>query len=177
MPHDAGGKVKLPLLPGWKGNALYSGDNKEYRTALLRYREEGLVPFILWIGMNPSTAEEDVDDPTIRRELTFSIREGYSRYVKCNVMDYRSTDPKLLPTLDKPVSDYNLMWIDTLAVDANKIVLCYGKLHKSLAKHAFKVLEVLNPYMEKVVCLGRNSDGSPKHPLYLASTTEFVSFR
>ena len=139
----------------------------------LRQYSDGREPFMLWIGMNPSTAEKDVDDPTIRREISFTRRMMINKYVKVNVMDYRATSPKELLKV-AACSDQNLPIIKHFAEQAHSIVVCWGKLHKSLQHHADAVLEILND--RPLNCLGRNDDGSPKHPLYLANTTIFEKF-
>jgi hypothetical protein len=125
---------------------------------------------MLWIGMNPSTAEADVDDPTIRREIAFTKREGFEGYAKCNVMDYRATDPKRLLDEDvAPTSRDNLHFIANYAQAASKIVVCWGKLPKKLKRYARRVTHMLREEGHTLMCLGCNSDGSPKHPLYVHS--------
>lgn len=176
--HDPGGKVSLPLLEGWKGDAWFSPDNV-YRHFLSRFSEED-DRFMLWIGMNPSTAAGDVDDPTIRRELGFTIREGYKVYIKCNVMDYRATSPKsLLAKEVTPSTPENITIIDKVSKRADKIVLCFGKLPKKLHEHGQRVVDLLGTNEEirkKTFCLGKNLDGSPKHPLYLKADTKFIPY-
>lgn len=175
--HDPGGKVRLPMLPGVFGDAEFSDDGV-YRYWLTRdwgfHRlTDGREPFMLWIGMNPSTAEADIDDPTIRKEMVLTKRMLIDCYVKVNVMDYRATSPKTLLRV-KACSDKNLETIEYFAEKATAIVVCWGALHKSLKCHAIAVLEVLKD--RSLNCLGRNNDGSPKHPLYLANNTVFERF-
>lgn len=190
--HDPGGKVSLPLLPGMFGAAQFSVPGGKYRYWLYRDWSDDrpadstpfAVPsqirskrFILWIGMNPSTAQSYVDDPTIRREIEFSRRAGLTRYLKCNVMDYRATHPNDLrgPGVT-PCSDVNRGNIQEWAQAAYGIVACWGKTHKSHRKYIDNVRFDLRRFGAKVVCLGRNSDGSPKHPLYLSGDTSFEPF-
>lgn len=168
--HDAGGLVKLALQPGVVGDAEFCGERQEYRTWLSRCWGEADAPYIMFVGMNPSTAERDVDDPTIRRELAIARRLGYERYYKVNVMDYRATSPRtLLDALVRPRSPWNLSTIKELAAGADKIVMCYGVLHRTLQRYARELLEELGPC--ELWCLGTNFDGSPKHPLYIATGT------
>jgi hypothetical protein len=179
MPHDPGGKVKLPLLPGMVGDAAFS-DDKIYRHYLLRdWSDKHYWPwdidtkFILWIGMNPSTAEGHIDDPTIRKEIKFSKREDYERYIKCNVMDYRSTSPQNIPQ-DGAMSDGNRGTIRWFAKRAAIIIAAWGKLPPKLSYHAEVVFHDICKY--QIWCLGKNNDGSPRHPLYLKDTTPFERF-
>jgi hypothetical protein len=97
--HDPKGKVRLTLQPGVDGSAEFSECGR-YRHWLKRewgFRRftDGREPYALWIGMNPSTAEANVDDPTIRREMGFTRRMGLDCYAKVNIMDYRATFPEI----------------------------------------------------------------------------------
>ena len=75
--HDPGGSRRFAMLPGVDGKAEFSPCG-QYRYWLSRdwgFRRfsGGREPFVLWIGMNPSTAEAEVDDPTIRREIASQV--------------------------------------------------------------------------------------------------------
>lgn len=177
MEHDPGGKVRLAMLPGTRGNAGFSECGR-YRHWLSRnWQPPGEMPpkALLFIGMNPSTAEADVDDPTIRREIEFSKRFGASAYVKVNVMDYRATSPKqLLAQGVNPCSDENREVIRRAAESAAKIIVCWGKLHRPLRRYADNTLGILRG--RELWCLGKNADGSPRHPLYLPGATPLEKF-
>jgi hypothetical protein len=168
--HDPGGKVRLKLQPGVRGDAEYSECGR-YRHWLVRSWGEPDAPFILWVGMNPSTAEADVDDPTIRRELNFSRELGFTRYVKVNVMDYRATSPKILLTVE-PRSAINLPFILKVAGEASRVVAAWGALPKRLRHYADEVMEGLRD--REVYCMGWTAGGDPRHPLYLPKTAECV---
>src|SRR6266478_5501471 len=91
---DPGGRRTFPMPAGIRGGAHIS-ECQRYRLSLWReWGEDDGPPPALWIGMNPSTATGDLDDPTIRREFGFTRRIGLRRYVKTNVMDYRASFPK-----------------------------------------------------------------------------------
>ena len=75
-------------------SAVFSPDRK-YRYTLTR-EWNNVKPFILFIGLNPSTADETKDDPTIRREIGFSHLWGFGGMIKCNIFGFRTTDPKHL---------------------------------------------------------------------------------
>lgn len=175
--HDPGGKVRLRLAPGVHGDAVMSADGR-YRQVMRRWIGERFPDeFILFVGMNPSTADALVDDPTCAREWTFARREGYFGMVKCNVGDYRATDPKmLLQDGVEAVSAANLPAIRGLANQAGRIVLCHGKLNKALAPAGQQLVEILRNDGLTLWCFGKNADGSPKHPLYLRGDTPMVLF-
>jgi hypothetical protein len=177
--HDPGGKRSFALAAGMRGGASMSGCGS-YRTLL--WREWGdndqQSQTALWIGMNPSVADAQVDDPTILRELQFTARLlGICRYVKANVMDYRATSPKILldPQI-QPCSLENITVIRRAAAEAAIIVLAFGRIHKRLARYGEDVTSALKKDERELWCLGRNTDGSPKHPLYLRGDTPLVRF-
>jgi hypothetical protein len=131
----------------------------------------------MFIGMNPSTADASVNDPTCAREWTFAVREGYTAMVKANVGDYRATDPKML--LQPGVvasSEANLPVIRRAAARADKVVLCHGKLNRALAQAGRDIVAALGSDGVRLWCFGTNADGSPKHPLYLRLNTPLIKF-
>lgn len=175
--HDPGGKVRLALMPGVKGDAEFSEDGR-YRRLMRRWVGESFPQrYVLFIGMNPSTADGTVNDPTCAREWTFAQREGFDAMVKVNVGDYRATDPKMLlaPGVEA-VSAENLPTIRAAAAKAGFVVLCHGKLNKALAPAGCTLVEALRADGVELWCFGTNGDGSPKHPLYLRADTPLVRF-
>lgn len=177
--HDPGGKVRLALHSGTHGDAGFSEDGKRRFWLRRTWTDYGINHFWLWIGMNPSTADASVDDPTIRREVAFTKREpGPERYyIKCNVMDYRATSPKaLLAPGICPSTQENLVTILRYARYAEKIIVCHGALHKKLQPYANEIVGALRAAGAELWCLGKTANGSPRHPLYLRADTPLVSF-
>lgn len=177
LAHDPGGKVRLRLATGVHGDVVMSADTR-YRQVMRRWLGDAFPGrYILFIGMNPSTADASVDDPTCAREWTFARREGFSAMVKCNVGDYRATDPKMLlqPGV-AAVSDANLPAIRHAANGAGRVVLCHGKLNKALAPAGKAMVEALKADGADLWCFGTNADGSPKHPLYLRADTPLMRY-
>jgi len=168
--HDPGGKVASPLPKGMLGHAEFYGDRDQYRLWLSRVWGKDS-KFVLWVGMNPSTATADVNDPTVTREINFTKDWGYSKYIKCNVMDYRATNQSDLTKPGvAPRSHRNLDTIVSFARDADQIIICYGVLPKSLQMYAQDVVASLQG--RQLLCLGRTLFGHPRHPLYLRSDTK-----
>ena len=175
--HDPGGKVRLALMPGVRGDARFSADGR-YRQLMRRWTGDAFPDrYVLFIGMNPSTADAEVNDPTCAREWSFTQREGYDAMVKANVGDYRATDPKMLlaPGVEA-VSPDNLPTIRQVAADAALVVLCHGKLNKALAPAGRALVAALQADGTDLWCFGTNADGSPKHPLYLRADTPLRRF-
>jgi len=165
--HDPGGKHSWPLLPGVRGPAEFSPCGP-YRHILRRDWGDPntVVPFMLSVGMNPSTAGAFVDDPTLRKDQTYAWREGFKSLVKVNICDFRATHPKQLLAPDiLPRSDENLPAISRLAKHAGLIVVCWGVMHPQLQGYVQQVVKILKPY--SLWCFGVNTDNSPRHPLFL----------
>lgn len=126
--------------------------------------------------MNPSIAGADRNDPTVTKETYITKRGGGRAYVKCNVMDWISTDQRVLRDIYNPCSIFNDNIIKEHAYRADKIVCAWGRLHPKLEHHADLVLDFLQHNHYKLWCLGTNKDGSPKHSLYLRNDTKPVRF-
>lgn len=173
--HNPGGKVRLALMEGVRGDAVFSDDGR-YRTLMRRWLGDQFPSrYLLFIGMNPSTADATVNDPTCGREWSFTRREGFDAMIKANVGDYRATDPKMLlqPGVEASSPD-NLPTIRQAAAGADKVVLCHGKLNKALAPAGREMVAALVKDGRDLWCFGSNADGSPKHPLYLRADTPLV---
>lgn len=172
--HDPGGKVRIALPAGMGSCARFSPCGR-YRPLLRRWWGPAgkAEPYALWIGMNPSTASAMVDDPTVRREVGFTMRWGLRGYAKANVMDYRATHPRdLLAPGVEPRSAENLHVIRDLALGAERIVLAFGAVHPRLVRHVEATLEALAELRRPLLCLGTTRGGLPRHPLYLRGDSE-----
>lgn len=143
-----------------------------YRTVLIRRWAEG--PLLAWLGHNPSTADADLDDPTIRREVSFTTREGYGGLVKVNAMDLRAMDPmRLRAPGATPVSPANADAI-AMACAGRDVIIATGSAHKSLAAYVAEAIETASAVARSMRCLARNADGSGKHPLYVRGDAEMM---
>lgn len=169
------------LSPGIRGDAHFTDEGRR-RLWLSRWWGQEKQPpsgFWLWIGMNPSTAGADIDDPTVAKETLITKRGGGNCYIKCNVMDWIATDPKELTDTNKcynPCSIFNVGTITEAAFKADYIICAWGCLHHKLRHHANDVLKSLLENRYRLWCLGTNKDGSPKHPLYLRNDTKLMRY-
>jgi hypothetical protein len=178
VDHDPGGKVRTGLPTGMIGDARFHGEHHEYRLWLTRqWSANAVAPFLLWVGMNPSTADVNVNDPTISRIIRFSQTFGFRACTICNVMDYRATHPSDLcrPGVE-PCSDKNLEVIIHAAFAAEKVILCHGLVPKVLQKYPDTAVEALRSRNIPLFCLGKTATGHPRHPLYLRSDTPLEPF-
>jgi hypothetical protein len=128
-------------------------------------------PTVLFIGLNPSTADAERNDPTIRRGLRFAQDWRFGGLTVCNLFAYRSTDPRALRTVDDPVGPENDAAIRRACALAARVVVAWG-IHGRFGGRDEDVLALVpRPY-----CLGVTLGGSPKHPLYLAGKTRLRRF-
>lgn len=174
--HDSGCRVTMALRPGVTGSAIFRGDNREHRLTLERVWGDALA-LALWIGMNPSGAEADVDDLTVLKEQHWTRMLGFTRYTKVNAGTYRWTDSRSLGNIAVPLAHPdNLPMIRDLAGRAAVIVLATGKPPATLERHVCDLLEALKRDGRTAMCLGATKDGWPKHSSRLAYATPFVDF-
>jgi hypothetical protein len=175
--HSAGGKSSFKLPEGMRGTAVFNGDNDEYRTIATRHWGDTSGPTSLFCGMNPSTAEADINDLTFVKEIEFTKIIGLHDYSKVNVADYRATDPKRLLSLGMKVrSRGNLQVIRDAAAEAAIIVMASGSLHRDLAYLLRETVTALRRDGRELWCYGRTSDGSPRHTSRLAYATPLERF-
>lgn len=133
-----------------------------YRYTLWRSWDEQR-PRVLFVLLNPSTANAEHDDPTLRRCLGFARREGCGSLEIVNLFAYRATQPALLKTTPDPVGGENNHHIVAAAQQANIIVAGWGA-HGTYLDRDRTVLRLLSLY--PLFCLGQTQNGQPKHPLY-----------
>lgn len=146
----------------------YISDDGLYRYWLRRKLREG--PRILAvIGLNPSTADDLVDDPTIRKVVGFANIWGFDDVWMGNLHAYRSTNPKRLSQVDDPVGPENREVLMDMVGWSEVVVAAWGANRLSCYAHALGEW-ILS--LRHTRTLGRNQDGSPRHPLYLPYTTK-----
>lgn len=123
--------------------------------------------------LNPSTADENVLDPTLTRCLGYAKRWGFTRMDVVNIFALRSTDPKGLRGVDDPTGPENDDAILTLAGASDLLVVGWGTHGALLGRHA-EVCTLLVGHAPH--CLGVTKHGYPKHPLYLRKDLDPVPF-
>lgn len=146
-------------LAGESG-AEFSPD-RIYRYSLWRIwdREK---PYAAFVGLNPSTADEYKNDPTVRRCINYAGDWGYGGLIMLNIFAYRSTDPGNLYTAVDPVGPDNDSRICELSSNAGLTVAAWGN-HGEFLNRGEEAMKLLtNP-----MCLKLTKTGCPGHPLYL----------
>lgn len=129
----------------------------------------------MWFMLNPSTADATEDDPTIRRVLGFSRREGWGRIEIVNLFAFRATDPFEISRADDPIGQDNDEAIRTAVSGAQIVVLAWGA-SRVARDRAEDVLPMLRDLGVEPMCFGRTKGGSPRHPLYLPADAPLVPF-
>lgn len=134
---------------------------------------------INWIMLNPSTADDVFDDPTIRRCIGFSKRWGYSGLVVTNLFAYRATDPKEMINLAKrdlvlAVGDLNDNYIHLEAEKAQTVICAWGNNVKGFRRD-IDVISFLHERRD-LYCIRRTKEGNPAHPVREGYTDAPVLF-
>jgi hypothetical protein len=137
---------------------------KLYRFALWRQWDETL-PTVVFCGLNPSTADETKDDPTIRRELGYARDWGFGRLVKVNAYGWRSTDPKKMLEQSDPRGPGNLSEVVYWATHAPLFIAAWG--NNILERDAWALRTLLGRAGVTIHVLRLTGKGNPEHPLYL----------
>jgi len=146
-------------------------DCKRYRYALWRIWDESK-PLVMFIGLNPSTANDVSDDPTIRRVKTISNNLGYGGFYMMNCFPYVSTDPKKLYDCNHSV--LNEEWLRSTAIKCQDVIFAWGNFEVVRKLGVDYILSCIFPYAK---ALQINKNGSPKHPLYVKSNIQPVKFK
>ena len=151
-----------------KNTAKLSEDRK-YRYALWRTWDDSKA-FVMFIGLNPSTADEDTDDPTLTRCINYAKSWGYGGVCMANLFAFRATEPSDMKASKDPVGRENNKWLKKLAKDAGLVVAAWGNDGSYLRRS--KQVEKLIP---NLYCLKLNKSGEPAHPLYQPANRQPVS--
>jgi hypothetical protein len=147
-----------------KTDANFSSCRK-YRYALWRTWDESK-PYAMFIGLNPSTADETNDDPTIRRCIGFSKSWGFGGLCMVNLFAFRATEPRDMMSSIEPVGCENDLYIKRLAIDAGVVIAAWGNDGSFKGRS-----ETVSAFLPDLKCLKMNKTGEPAHPLYQPGST------
>jgi hypothetical protein len=150
-------------------NATFS-DCRKYRYGLSR-TWNGKKKTILFIGLNPSTANEKIDDPTIRRCINYAQNWGYGSLLMVNLFAYRATLPSELKNVKNPIGNDNDLQIIELSKKADIAVAAWGN-EGTLLNRDKEVKKIL----PNLMCLKINKSGQPSHPLYQKKDLKLIKY-
>lgn len=139
---------------------------RKYRYDLWRTWASG-DSYAMFVGLNPSTADEDLDDPTIRRCVAFAKAWGYEGLCMTNLFAYRATAPADMMRALDPVGPLNDEVLHDRAAGAGVIVAAWG-VHGKFDERE----RVVRTALPKLHYLRLTKNGYPGHPLYLPKTLE-----
>lgn len=144
-------------------------DDQVFRYAL--WRRWNHDPLMVFVMLNPSTADASQDDPTIRRCIGFAQREWWGGILVVNLFAFRSSSPALMKKAPNPVGPENNTHIRTLLAQPHGPVVCAWGSHGSFQGRDQSARSLLGPGLK---CLGKTNAGQPKHPLYLPKDAELI---
>jgi len=151
--------------------AVYS-DCENYRYSLTRVWDDG-GKTALFVMLNPSTATELQNDPTVERCERRARALGFGAFSVCNIFAWRATDPKNMRAQMDPVGPGNDEAIFEEAHRADAIVCAWGT-HGAHLDRGHAVERALRVKGHTLTHLGLTKAGHPKHPLYIAYSVQPV---
>ncbi|MCY1169393.1 hypothetical protein D9M73_94210 [compost metagenome] len=154
-----------------KSHALVSPCGK-FRYTLSRCWDEDL-PWVTFIMLNPSTADAQEDDATIRKCIGFCRRLGFGGFWVVNLFAFRATDPKDLKRASYPVGPDNDIHLASAVALGGEVICAWGSNAKGLSRPA-EVLAILKKMGRKPMALQINAGGIPAHPLMLPYTCTLI---
>jgi hypothetical protein len=149
------GRYRYQLLRGWEGGS-------------------GALTFVM---LNPSTADAELDDPTVRRCMGFARSAGYGGVCVVNLFALRTTNPSTLRTRPWPVGQLNNHYLclafQTARSRREPVVAAWGpapSVRTLVAERAADVVALARGCRVELMCLGQSKSGAPRHPLMLPAT-------
>jgi hypothetical protein len=159
-------------LAGSSG-ATFSED-RLYRYSLWRIWDEHK-PRILFLMLNPSTADETTNDPTVERCQRRAVKWGFGGLYVGNIFAFRSTDPRALYKCVDPIGRNNDYTIGAMIV-ASELVVCGWGEHGAYLSRGLQVRIVIAQHGKTPFALKVNKSGQPAHPLYIPYSAEPVEY-
>lgn len=163
MPSDDGG---LAPFRDDRNDAVLSPD-REYRYQLSRCWDVEK-PTLAFLMLNPSTADESEDDPTIRRCLGYAKDWGYGSLIVGNLFALRATDPSELRDHPEPVGLKNEEHLRSICHEAEMVIAAWGT-DGSINGRGREVVEMIDA---DLYALNTTKEGHPNHPLYQPKDAE-----
>lgn len=147
-----------------------------YRYSLKRQWDDFNLNKVTFVLLNPSTADENIDDRTTQRCLSFAKKQDCGSLEIVNLFAYRSRDWQELKdlSLEEATGPENQFYIETALYSSAKIIVGWGENCKIHYKDYNELSQWFKGY--SLYCLGTTAEGHPKHPLFVKSTTELIPY-
>lgn len=139
------------------------------RHCQIRYPDRGMALFVM---LNPSTADADLDDPTIRRCMGFATSLFFSGIVVLNLYALRATNPQALKETADPIGPRNVGYLWAALKEYRDVVCAWGVNAPQDRVDEFLLLAAASD--ARMWCLGTTKGGAPRHPLYVKSSTKLI---
>lgn len=166
--------TKRHVEDGVNSVAIYS-ECELYRYTLTRTWSKKVVRRIAFIGLNPSTATELQNDPTVARCMNYAHDWGYDECTMLNAFGFRATDPKVMKEQEDPVGTDNDLYIKKIVLKADQVVCCWGN-HAAHHDRSETLLSLLKSWNRPLHCLTLTKSNQPGHPLYLRKDAKPFEF-
>lgn len=165
------------ILAGCKRDAALS-ECSRFRYRLSRTWGDVEAKHLLFVMLNPSTADAEVDDATIRRCVTFAFAGGFHGIQVVNLFAYRATDPADLKLAGWPVGPDNDNHIKAAANAAAAVCVAWGAVGERgpANDRVQEVMPILRRAGHAPQCLRVTRSGYPQHPLYLPADCRLQPF-
>lgn len=152
-----------------KKSAMFS-PCRNYRYTLWRWWDTLFQHgYVMFVGLNPSTADEVNDDNTVRRCIGYAKAWGYSGLCMMNLFAFRARFPKDMKAVKSPVGPDNDRLLIDLSKDAKIVVAAWGNDGSYMERG-----ERVKTIIPRLHCLRLTKSGHPWHPLYLPKNLEPV---
>lgn len=151
----------------------FSPDRKYRYTLEITW--DASLPRLAVVGLNPSTADETQDDPTVRRCKNLAKDLGKGGLLMLNAFAYRSTDPRGMLAVSDPTGELNQIFdLDGYIKESNCdiVVVAWGTNMKRYPARNY----ILSQWKRPLFCLKKTKEGYPQHPLYLPNGLKPIPF-
>jgi len=153
------------IIDNDNNGAVFSSCNY-YRYALWRIWDKSK-PQIMFIGLNPSTADETNNDPTITRCINYATSWGFGSIYMVNIFSYKTTYPKELKNVSDPIGKETDIWIKRIYKRSEMCIASWGNNGQLLNRS-----DEIRRLIPKMYCLKITKSGEPSHPLYLKASLQ-----
>lgn len=162
-----------------KSKGAHFSESKKYRYKLWRIWDN-TKPLVMFIGLNPSTADASDDDPTVESVTRIALHNGYGGFYMMNLFPLVSTDPKAVLEFEKEEFGHNAFdkenarHLNEVRHECEDVVFAWGnfKVVRTLGRDQ-KTME----YFKDAKAIGHNKNGSPKHALYQPGKSILIKFK
>lgn len=145
-------------------------DDLRYRYLLRRVWNDNH-PRVLYVMLNPSTADATLDDPTIRSCVRLAHAQGYGSLEVVNLFALRSTNPDQLNHQPDPIGNPMNTDVVCAALGRCDLAICAWGAHPKADDRASLMVSTIRYYKPAAYCFGKTKAGSPRHPLYIKTGT------